>query len=179
MSCPVRMYTTLFLPLSKTTLFRPNVHYGTGAKDCSKSKGFVDDRYSVKSWAHSAIWLTAPLRAGHRVVNCPTRWSLFFIFVFLCWSSSWRLVPHIEGGRLLWPPLKAGMTVLTQFFCKMYSRGRKNFFGEILGVLPLQKQLFFSTLRFAKIAEYAEMTICFTEATRLLESTRSLVPSNF
>ena len=54
------------------------------------------------------------------LVNCPTRWSLSFIFVFLCWSSSWRLGPHIDGGRLLWPLLEAGMTVLTQFFCKMY-----------------------------------------------------------
>ena len=82
----------------------------------------------------------------HLVVNCPTRWSLSFIFVFLCWSSSWRLGPHIEGGRLFWPLLKAGMTVLTQFFCKMYflyvSRGRKNFLGEILWVLPLQKPFF-------------------------------------
>ena len=38
------------------------------------------------------------------------------------------------------------MTVLTQFFCKMYflyvSRGRKNFLGEILWVLPLQKPFF-------------------------------------
>ena len=25
--------------------------------------------------------------------NCPTIWSLLFIFVFLCWSSSWRLGP--------------------------------------------------------------------------------------
>ena len=24
----------------------------------------------------------------HYVVNCPTRWSLSFIFVFLCWSSN-------------------------------------------------------------------------------------------
>ena len=58
--------------------------------------------------------------AAQDIVNCPTRWSLSFVFVFLCWSSSWRLGPHIEGGRLLWPLLKAGMTVLTQFFCKMY-----------------------------------------------------------
>ena len=38
------------------------------------------------------------------------------------------------------------MTVLTQFFCKMYflyvSRGRKKFLGEILWVLPLQKPFF-------------------------------------
>ena len=38
------------------------------------------------------------------------------------------------------------MTVLTQFFCKMYflyvSRGHKNFLGEILWVLPLQKPFF-------------------------------------
>ena len=51
------------------------------------------------------------------------------------------------------------------------SRGRKNFLGEILWVLPLQKQLFFSTpgssSSFAKIAVHAEMTICFNEATRL------------
>ena len=67
------------------------------------------------------------------------------------------------------------MTVLTQFFCKMYflyvSRGRKNFWGEILCVLPLQKPFFFSTpgssSSFTKIADYEEMTICFTEATRL------------
>ena len=54
------------------------------------------------------------------VVNCPTRWSL---------SSSWRWQPQIGLCRLLRPLLRAGMTVLTQFFCKMYflyvSRGRK------------------------------------------------------
>ena len=25
--------------------------------------------------------------SGYDIVNCPTRWSLSFIFVFLCWSS--------------------------------------------------------------------------------------------
>ena len=30
---------------------------------------------------------TFPPAAGSTVVNCPTRWSLLFIFVFLCWSS--------------------------------------------------------------------------------------------
>ena len=72
---------------------------------------------------------------------------------------SWRLGPHIEGGRLLWPLLKAGMTVLTQFFCKMYflyvSRGRKKT-GSILGGFTPLKKLFFptpgSSLSFTKIA---------------------------
>ena len=33
------------------------------------------------------------------VVNCPTRWSLLFIFGFLWWSSSWWWRPHIGGGK--------------------------------------------------------------------------------
>ena len=56
----------------------------------------------------------------------------------------------------------------------MHHEAAKKTLAEFLWVLPLQKQLFFSTPgsspSFAKIAEYAEMTICFTEATRLLEN---------
>ena len=132
---------------------------------------------SLKS-GKSQVCLSSSGRESHcLVVNCPTRWSLLFIFVFLCWSSSWRLGPHIEGGRLLWPLLKAGMTVLTQFFCKMYflyvSRGRKNFWGEILCVLPLQKQFFSPPLGpvwvLQKLRLMRKWLICFTEATQLLE----------
>ena len=31
---------------------------------------------------------------GEAIVNCPTRWSLLFIFGSLYWSSSWRWQPH-------------------------------------------------------------------------------------
>ena len=90
-----------------------------------------------------------------RVVNCPTRWSLLFIFGFLYWSSSWRLGPHIGVCRLLWPLLRAGMAVLTHFFCKMYflyaSRSRKKNLTTFLGVLPLQKKVFFQSLGPARV----------------------------
>ena len=34
-----------------------------------------------------------------RVVNCPTRWSLFFIFVFLCWS--YQKYKSVELGNYI------------------------------------------------------------------------------
>ena len=84
--------------------------------------------------------------ATPRLVNCPTRWSLSFIFVFLCWSSSWRLGPHIEGGRLLWPLLKAGMTVLTQFFAKcifyICPGAAKKIWQCFYGFYPLRNSFF-------------------------------------
>ena len=73
------------------------------------------------------------------VVNCPTRWSLSFIFGFLYWSSSWRWGPHIGVCRLLWPLPRAGMAVLTQFFakCILYMHpGAPKKFDNFLGVLP-------------------------------------------
>ena len=35
-------------------------------------------------WIES-VWVSIMANLG--LVNCPTRWSLLFIFVFLCWSS--------------------------------------------------------------------------------------------
>ena len=81
------------------------------------------------------------------LVNCPTRWSLLFIFGFLCWSSSWWWRPHIDWCKLLGPLLRAGMAVLDQFFCKMYflyvSRSRQKNLGNFFWVLPLQRRRFF------------------------------------
>ena len=81
------------------------------------------------------------------LVNRPTRWSLLFIFGFLCWSSSWWWRPHIDSGKLLGPLLRAGMAVLDQFFCKMYflyvSRSRQKNLGNFFWVLPLQRRRFF------------------------------------
>ena len=93
--------------------------------------------------------------ASSILVNCPTRWSLLFRFGFLSWSSSWRLGPHIGVCRLLWPLLRAGMAVLTQFFCKMYflyiRRERKKNLATLWGVLPLQKKVFFQSLGPARV----------------------------
>ena len=76
-------------------------------------------------------------------VNCPTRWSLSLVFGFLWWSSSWRWRPHIGGCRLLWPPLRAGIAVLTQFFCKKYFlyvwRELTKNLAAFLGFLPPKK----------------------------------------
>ena len=81
-----------------------------------------------------------------KVVNRPTRWSLLFIFGFLYWSSSWRWQPHIGVCRLLWPLLRAGMAVLTQFFCKMYflyvSWSRRKNLGNFFLVLPRNSSFF-------------------------------------
>ena len=88
-------------------------------------------------WNRYCAWSTAT------VVNCPTRWSLSLLFGFLWWSSSWRWQPHIGWCRLLWPLPRAGMAVLTHFFCKMYflyvSWGHKTFLTGFWGVLPCQK----------------------------------------
>ena len=84
------------------------------------------------------------------LVNCPTRWSL---------SSSWRWQPHIGLCRLLRPLLRAGMTVLTQFFCKMYFlyvlASRKKNWDRFFSVFPPERAVFFRrgslTSRFVKI----------------------------
>jgi len=54
------------------------------------------------------------------LVSYPSRWSLLFIFGFMWWSSSWQWLPHIAGGKMFTSLLRAGLTVLVQFFCKMY-----------------------------------------------------------
>ena len=95
-------------------------------------------------------------RASGNLVNCPTRWSLLFIFGFLCWSSSWWWWPHIGGGKKFRPLLRAGLTVLVQFFCKMYilwvSRSRKIFLADFFWVLPPQTRRFFP--KGAKMSEW-------------------------
>ena len=99
------------------------------------------------------IWVSADSDSFHtthhvyqEVVNCPTRWSLLFIFGFLCWSSSWWWRPLIDCCKLLGPLLRAGMAVLDQFFCKMYflyvSRSRQKNLAVFSWVLPLQKPFF-------------------------------------
>ena len=94
-------------------------------------------------------------RLRRLLVNCPTRWSLLFIFGFLWWSSSWWWWPHIGGGKKFRPLLRAGLTVLVQFFCKMYilwvSRSRKKILADFFWVLPPQKRRFFQ--RGAKMSE--------------------------
>ena len=82
-----------------------------------------------------------------RLVNCPTRWSLLFVFGFLYWSSSWRLGPHIGVCRLLWPLLRAGMAVLTHFFLQnvfsIYkTRAQKKFGNPVGGFTPPKKGFF-------------------------------------
>ena len=50
--------------------------------------------YCVKQLEEKMSVSTQPLlfctfpKANKQIVNCPTSWSLFFIFVFLCWSST-------------------------------------------------------------------------------------------
>ena len=62
------------------------------------------------------------------------------------WSSSWWWQPHIGVCRLFWPLLRAGMAVLTQFFCKMYflcvSQSRKKKLGNFFLVLPPERAVF-------------------------------------
>ena len=86
-------------------------------------------------------------RDGKEVVGCPTRWSLLLTFGFLWWSSSWWWQPHIAGCKLFWPLSRSGMTVLGQFFCKMYfkyvSRGWKKLVHSFCVLRP-QKRHFFS-----------------------------------
>ena len=42
------------------------------------------------------------------------------LFGFLWWSSSWWWWPHIAGCKMFVSLLRAGLTDLVQFFCKMY-----------------------------------------------------------
>ena len=78
--------------------------------------------------------------AWYNLVSYPSRWSLSFIFGFLWWSSSWQWQPHIAGCKLCWPLLRTGLTVLVQFFCKMYflyvSRSRKKNWATFYGFFP-------------------------------------------
>ena len=93
------------------------------------------------------VKLKASFKVTETLVNCPTRWSLLFIFGFLCWSSSWWWWPHIGGGKKFRPLLRAGLTVLVQFFCKMYilwvSWSRKKNLADFFWVLPPQTRRFF------------------------------------
>ena len=88
-----------------------------------------------------------PLNIKNVPINCPTRWSLLFIFGFLCWSSSWRWQYHIGGCRLFRPLLRAGMAVLTQIFFKMYflymCTGRKSEWQPFFAIFTPWKGAFF------------------------------------
>ena len=85
--------------------------------------------------------------ARQYLVSYPSGWSLLFIFGFMWWSSSWQWLPHIAGGKMFTSLLRAGLTVLVQFFCKMYflwvSWGcKKNLVQFFLDLLP-QMAVFF------------------------------------
>ena len=70
-----------------------------------------------------------------------------FLFGFLWWSSSWWWWPHIAGCKMFVSLLRAGLTVLVQFFCKMYflwvSWGCKKNLVQFFLVLPPQMAVFF------------------------------------
>ena len=52
----------------------------------------------------------------HYVVNCPTRWSLSFIFVFLCWSTNkYQKYKSVELGD----QLRQNWTLLQPTFVKL------------------------------------------------------------
>ena len=58
--------------------------------------------------------------AGYRVVNYPTRWSLYSSLDFCVDHLSWQWRPHIAGCKMFLTLLRAELAVLTHFFCKMY-----------------------------------------------------------
>ena len=61
----------------------------------------------VKTCSHCLTKLVLTVWRGSHVepqivVNCPTRWSLFFIFVFLCWSTNkYQKYKSVELGDQL------------------------------------------------------------------------------
>ena len=61
-------------------------------------------------------------------------------------TSSWWWQPPMSVCKLCWPLLRAGMTVLDHFFCKMYflyvSGSRKKNLADFFWVLPPQKSIF-------------------------------------
>ena len=69
------------------------------------------------------------------------------LFGFLWWSSSWWWWPHIAGCKMFGALLRAGLTVLAQFFCKMYFLwvlwSRKKNLVQFFLVLPPQMAFFF------------------------------------
>ena len=85
------------------------------------------------------------------------------IFGFLWWSSSWRWQPHIGVCRLLWPLLRAGMAVLTQFFLQnvffiCIPEPQKKF-GRIFWCFTPQKETFFF-IGGAWLARFPELRAC-------------------
>ena len=83
---------------------------------------------------------------ANRIVSYPSRWSLLFIFGFMWWSSSWQWLPHIAGGKMFTSLLRAGLTVLVQFFCKMYilwvSWSRNFFWQTFFEFYPPKRDVF-------------------------------------
>ena len=61
-------------------------------------------------------------------------------------TSSWWWQPPMSVCKLCWPLLRAGMTVLDHFFCKMYflyvSWSRRKNLGNFFLVLPPETALF-------------------------------------
>ena len=74
------------------------------------------------------------------LVNCPTRWSLLFIFVFLCWSS--RVDPNLFRKRifflLLWLSSLTSKLHLSNFHSKSWQdkSQRQHEWLQALRVLP-------------------------------------------
>ena len=112
------------------------------------------------------IWLWKNLTTSwdsvRPLVNCPTRWSLLFIFGFLYWSSSWRLGPQMGVCRLLWSLLRAEMAVLTHFFLQnvfsIYKTRAQKKFDNILGGFTPPKKGFFRSLGPARVFQKLRCT---------------------
>ena len=79
-----------------------------------------DNDRALLSWKSSNFTLFVMIlityRAWYWIVDCPTRWSLWYWWYR---SSSWRPWPHIGWGRMVWPLLRPQKAVLDHFFCKI------------------------------------------------------------
>ena len=105
--------------------------------------------YGLKSLISDSpnfLWPLLSKLAVESLVRCPTKWSLLLAFRFLWRSSSWWWQPHIAGCKLLWPLLRAGMTVFGQIFAKcilnMYHKAAKTF-GPLFLCFTSPKETFF------------------------------------
>ena len=72
------------------------------------------------------------------LVNCPTRWSLLFIFVFLCWSSPWPPKKvKMRSPKKVFPRIHYGMYILQKNWVKTvipaFSSGQNNLPPSIWG----------------------------------------------
>ena len=70
------------------------------------------------SWVGKPTFKFAADSPEYELVNCPTRWSLSFIFVFLCWSSTnkYQKYKSVElGDQLPLPYLP--LLILKHWLC--------------------------------------------------------------